>query len=160
MDFPRLKELRFRRLKRLKLPLQSGGTPSIDASSIAFLENHPTLEELQWFPIGQITLSASSLPSIKRLQGSRQVIEAFEATGLSRFIECLSVLALDPQRLVNMKCVDHASLRKLSIRRIPSLEHIHHIGERFTGITWLSMSYGEVLDLVRPYVVLFYIVIN
>ncbi|KAF8227230.1 hypothetical protein L208DRAFT_1405740 [Tricholoma matsutake] len=147
MDFPRLKELRFRRLKRLKLPLQSGGTPSIDASSIAFLENHPTLEELQWFPIGQITLSASSLPSIKRLQGSRQVIEAFEATGLSRFIECLSVLALDPQRLVNMKCVDHASLRKLSIRRIPSLEHIHHIGERFTGITWLSMSYGEVLDL-------------
>jgi hypothetical protein len=149
MEFPRLKDLRFRRLKRLKLPLQSGGTISLDASSTAFLEHHPTLEELNWFPIGQINFSSCILPSLKRLQSDIQVIDALEKTGLSRSIECLSIRSLNPQRLIDMKHVDHTSLRKLSIPRIPSLEYIPHLGESFSGITWLSISYGEIFRLVR-----------
>ena len=154
MDFPLLKDLRFQCLKRLWLPLQSGGNYSLDASSAIFLENHPTIEELHWFPIGwHINLPASSLPSLKRLQSSSQVINALGRTSLSRSIECLSVVLLNPCHFPDMKHLEQSSLRKLSIRGHVSIEHVLGLGKCFSGITWLSLSYNQTVDLVRKSVI-------
>ncbi|TFK59645.1 hypothetical protein BDN72DRAFT_822099 [Pluteus cervinus] len=78
MEFPNLASLHLPNLKRVKLLLYSGTLPGIDHSRSEFLENHPLIEDLCWYPIGSLSLSSSCLPNLKRLRGGRQVIEALE----------------------------------------------------------------------------------
>ncbi|RDB15909.1 hypothetical protein Hypma_003569 [Hypsizygus marmoreus] len=141
MEFPRLSECRFPRLKRVKLPLVTGvvASSSVDMLRVVFLENHPAIEELSWFPIGPVQLSAGSLPSLKRLMSGRQVIEALEETATLRFIECLDVWGLDSQSLISLKNVHGPSLLKLKLHSVGSLESLYTLAETFPSIVWLSL---------------------
>ncbi|EDQ98221.1 uncharacterized protein LACBIDRAFT_336163 [Laccaria bicolor S238N-H82] len=78
LKFHNLAKCRFPRLKKLKLSLQSGATSSIDESRARFLENHPTIEELTWFPSGIPNLAPGSLPILKCLRTSLQVVIALD----------------------------------------------------------------------------------
>src|SRR6266542_3574082 len=58
--------------------MQSGANMSIDQSRALFLQNHPTIEELNWSPIGNPTIPSALLPNLKSLSTNRQFILAMD----------------------------------------------------------------------------------
>ena len=160
--------MQFPRLKKLKLSLQSGATSSIDESCARFLENHPTIEELTWFPIGIPNLAPGSLPILKRLRTSLQVVIALDQLSqdhavqveklddqvspqrptlstptpdppVLRPLEYLDVRSVDAQTLASFKTFDRMSLRRLRLHMLGDLQSIHQLAEFFPNITWLSL---------------------
>ncbi|KAF8074554.1 hypothetical protein FPV67DRAFT_1473979 [Lyophyllum atratum] len=167
---------RFPRLKRLKLSMVSGAvTPTTttapntltssqptDSPLTAFLEAHPTIEELNWSPLGALTLAPGALPALKRLKGPRQIMHALEDPASSsvpaspppsqprdepeseggsmrRPIEALDIWGLAASRLATSRTLDPSALRSLRLEHVGPLESIYALAARFTGITWLSM---------------------
>ncbi|EDR05232.1 uncharacterized protein LACBIDRAFT_329924 [Laccaria bicolor S238N-H82] len=168
LEFHNLAKCRFPCLKKLKLSLQSGATSSIDESRARFLENHPTIEELTWFPIGIPNLAPGSLPILKRLRTSLQVVIALDQLSQDHVIpveklvdqvspqrltlpmptpdppvlcplECLDVRSVDAQTLASFKTFDRMSLRRLRLHMLGDLHSIHQLAEFFPNITWLSL---------------------
>ncbi|KAF6753137.1 hypothetical protein DFP72DRAFT_967323 [Ephemerocybe angulata] len=76
LEFKHLPVLRFPKLRKAQLQLHAGATNNIDASATAFIENHPSLEELSWYPIGIPRLRKGVLPNLKRLKSTVGVITA------------------------------------------------------------------------------------
>ena len=140
LEFHNLAECRFPRLKKLKLSLQSGATSLIDESHARFLENHPTIEEWTWFLIGIANLAPDSLPILKCLSTSLQVVIVLDQPLQDHVIqveklddqvspqqltlstpmpdspilcplECLDVHSVDAQTLASFKTFDRMSLR-------------------------------------------------
>ena len=167
LEFHNLAECRFPRLKKLKLSLQSGATPSIDESRARFLDNHPTIEELTWFPIGIPNLAAGSLPIMKCLRTSLQVVIALDQLSQDHVLQVeklgdqdspqrstlstpttdppvlrpsqyLDVRSIDAQTLAGFKTFDGMSLRRLRLHMLGDLQSIHQFAEFFPNITWLS----------------------
>lgn len=168
LEFHNLAKCKFPCLKKLKLSLQSGATSSIDESRARFLENHPTIEELTWFPIGIPNLAPGSLPILKRLRTSLQVVIALDQLSqdhviqvdklddqvspqqltlstptpgppVLRPLECLDVRSVDAQTLASFKTFDRMSLRRLRLHMLGDLHSIHQLAEFFPNITWLSL---------------------
>lgn len=79
MEFCHLPECRFPQLKKVKLQLQAGiGNTGIDRSRSLFLENHPTIEELFWTPIGVPFIAPNALPNLKSLRTNTGFITTLE----------------------------------------------------------------------------------
>ena len=124
------------------------------------LENHPTIEELTWFPIGIPNLAPGSLPILKRLRNSLQVIIALDQLSqdnviqveklgdpasqqqmtlstptldppVLRPLECLDVRSVDAQTLASFKTFDRMSLRRLRLHMLGDLQSIHQLAECF-----------------------------
>ncbi|KIM44771.1 hypothetical protein M413DRAFT_66935 [Hebeloma cylindrosporum] len=77
LEFHHLAECKLPKLKKLKLVLQAGGLHvGIDRSRSRFLENHPSIEELDWSPVGIPQLAHDCLPNLKSLRSNRQLIIA------------------------------------------------------------------------------------
>ena len=141
---------------------------SIDESCARFLENHPTIEELTWFPIGMPNLAPGSLPIWKRWRTSLQVVIALDQFSQDHVIqieklddqvspqrstlstpmpdppvlhplECLDVRSVDAQTLTSFKTFDQMSLRRLRLHMLGDLQFIHQLAEFFPNITWLSL---------------------
>ncbi|EDR03957.1 uncharacterized protein LACBIDRAFT_306699 [Laccaria bicolor S238N-H82] len=151
LEFHNLAKCKFPRLKKLKLSLQSGGTSSIDESRAQFLENHPTIEELTWFPIGIPNLAPGSLPILKRLRTSLQVVITLDQLSQDQVIqvekldnqaspECMTfsmpTQAPDPPVLHPLECLDVRSVDaqtlasfktfdRMSLRRL----RLHMLGD-------------------------------
>ena len=151
-----------------QLSLQSGATSSIDESRARFLEKHPTIEELTWFSISIPNLAPGSLPILKRLRTSLQVVIALDQllqdhiiqvekmddevspqrTMLStptpgspvlRPLEYLDMCSVNAQTLASFKTFDRMSLRRLRLHMLGDLQSIHQLAEFFPNITWLSL---------------------
>jgi hypothetical protein len=67
LEFHNLAECRLPKLKKLKLVMQSGANMAIDQSRALFLQNHPSIEELSWCPIGNPWIPPTALPNLKSL---------------------------------------------------------------------------------------------
>ena len=139
MEFLRLAECSFPELTKLKLPLQSGAVQAIDSSRCRFIEEHPTIEDLFWHPIGVVSLSPQSLPVLKRLSTSHQLLGILEDVAYPRFIECLDVQSLGSHMFPNLKNLDRGRLRKLKLHSFGDLASIYQLAELFPALTWLSM---------------------
>jgi hypothetical protein len=139
MEFSRLAECSFPELTKLKLPLQSGAVQAIDSSRCRFIEEHPTIEDLFWHPIGVVSLSPQSLPVLKRLSTSHQLLGILEDVAYPRFIECLDVQSLGSHMFPNLKNLDRGRLRKLKLHSFGDLASIYQLAELFPALTWLSM---------------------
>ena len=63
--------------------LQSGAVDGIDHSRSRFLENHPSIEELDWSPFGIPQLTHDCLPHLKSLRSNRQFITALNHPSFS-----------------------------------------------------------------------------
>ncbi|KAF8159886.1 hypothetical protein B0H34DRAFT_655070 [Crassisporium funariophilum] len=188
LEFHHLAECRLPKLKKLKLSMQAGATMGIDNSRARFLENHPSIEELSWFPIGMPYLSPDCLPNLKTLHTNRQFIVALNdpekasssITSLTppstpvtaahcpapapapllpaaatpqilRPIESLDVYSLDAQTLVELKCLNRTSLRKLKLHSFGNMDTLREVAEYFPNIEWLSLpSHHLPTDSVHP----------
>jgi hypothetical protein len=78
LEFHHLAECHLPKLKQLKLLIQAGANLSIDQSRALFLQNHPTIEELNWSPIGNPWIPPAALPNLKSLTSNRQFIMALD----------------------------------------------------------------------------------
>ncbi|KAF9482600.1 hypothetical protein BDN70DRAFT_408241 [Pholiota conissans] len=79
MEFNHLAECRLPNLKKVKLEMQAGVVDiGIDRSRSLFLENHPTIEELFWSPIGAPFIAQDALPNLKSLCTNQRFIAALE----------------------------------------------------------------------------------
>jgi hypothetical protein len=158
--------------------MQSGANVAIDQSRTLFLQNHPSIEELSWCPIGNPWIPPTALPNLKSLVTNRQFILAMDGSGSSvgtitsfptppatpstssalsstdsddiemlvpesprirRQIESLNVSSLSPQMLLELKCLDRASLRKLRLDTFGDISGLHEVAEAFPNLEWLAL---------------------
>ncbi|KAF8889261.1 hypothetical protein BD779DRAFT_1520651 [Infundibulicybe gibba] len=132
MEFSRLGECKFPRLKQLRLPLQSGARPTIDDTLARFLERHPSIEDLYWIPIGHFRYPRAPFPT----SSGSVPTEASSTTAES---------------LLSLKGFDHKSLRKLKIHSFGDVSYVQQIGETYPNIDWLYLpNYHLPADQTHP----------
>ncbi|KAJ7173440.1 hypothetical protein C8R46DRAFT_1082808 [Mycena filopes] len=131
MEFSTLAECKFPALKKLNLFLQAGGSRSIDPCFVRFLNDHPTIEDLSWLPLGPVYLSPRTLPSLRRVRTNVQV--------------CLDIYQLDPATLVELRNLHGGSVRKVKLHAFGDLATMRELATLFPDLTWLSMPsrYGD-----------------
>lgn len=171
LEFHHLADCHFPKLKKLKLTLQSGLSMAMDNSRARFLQNHPTIEELNWLPVGMPSLGADCLPNLRILRTNRQFIVSLDdpecvssPTGLlsppcspvtaapapvlaeptaapqkPRPIESLDVHSLDAQTLLELRCVQKKTLRKLKLHSFGDMSILHELAAQFPNIEWLCL---------------------
>ncbi|KAJ2917110.1 hypothetical protein MD484_g3299, partial [Candolleomyces efflorescens] len=76
LEFKHLSILLLPNLKRVNLPLLSGSSTDVDESARVFVENHPGIEELSWYPIGTPRLGRGVLPRLRKLRGNMGIMRA------------------------------------------------------------------------------------
>jgi hypothetical protein len=141
----------------------------IDNSRARFLQNHPTIEELNWLPVGMPSLGPDCLPNLRILRTNRQFIVSLDdpesvstPTGLLsppcspvtaapasvlptavpqklRPIESLDVYSLDARALLELRCVHRKTLRKLKLHALGDLSILHELAAQFPNIEWLYL---------------------
>ncbi|KAJ7609017.1 hypothetical protein FB45DRAFT_945130 [Roridomyces roridus] len=141
MEVSALADCQFPNLKRLNLFLQSGGLRSIDPRYVRFLNDHPTIEDLSWLPLGPVYISPRTLPSLRRLRTNIQVVGMLECQS----IECIDIYQLDPATLVELRNLQGGSVRRVKLHAFGELDALHELAELFPDLTWLSMPsrYGH-----------------
>ena len=152
--------------------MQVGASPSIDDSRARFLQNHPTIEELNWLPVGMPNLGPDCLPNIRILRTTGQFMISLNnpesvlsqtrllsppctpttATPMPvlvestagphkppRPIESLDVYCLNAQSLLELRCVDKKTLRKLKLHSFGDMSTLHELAAEFRNIEWLYL---------------------
>ncbi|KAJ6608638.1 hypothetical protein B0H10DRAFT_521952 [Mycena sp. CBHHK59/15] len=121
VESPIFASCRLPQLRKLNLTL--AGTHDINI--IGFLEHHPTIEDLRWYPTNEsLRLGHGSLPVLKRLITSHSFACSIlsDPTVLSRAIECISQISIDETTLAILGAIETSHLRDLRIWRYPGLE--------------------------------------
>jgi hypothetical protein len=151
MEFSSLADCKFPYLKRLNLFLQSGGSRSIDPFFVRFLNDHPTIEDLSWLPLGPVYLSPHTLPALRRLRTNVQVVGMLDCDAL----EALDIYQLDPATLVQLRNVQGGNVRQVKLHAFGELGALYELAELFPDLTWLSMPsrYGH-FKLVRAFLLI------
>lgn len=138
-----LSELRFPALRKCVLFTESelNSTPCIDESRVRFIEAHPTIEELSYFPIRDRSLSPGSLPALKRLKTTPNMTYSIlsDCTVPPRAIEVLEWLVLDDRTLKVLHNIHSEKLWKLHISSFGSLDSLCRLGDLLPGVTWLHV---------------------
>jgi len=126
-------------LRRLNLNSTSS---SGEREIVAFLEKHPTIEDLRWYPHNDtLRLSHGSLPNLKCLITSPGIACSIlsDPTVPSRAIQCVSQLSLDEPTLAILDAIDTSQLRDIRVWRYAGLESINHLAELFPHLTHLEI---------------------
>lgn len=145
MEFPRLANCRFPRLKRLKLTLTTGAPAHIDSIHVQFLSLHPTIQDLVWYPIGNdLTLPPAFLPNLKRLSTDVSFAQALYANNppdptSRRSIECLNIRTIPPSLMDILEKTPHDrdSLRTLLVHALHHHDRLEQIPLLFPNIVHL-----------------------
>jgi len=140
MEFTALSECHFPRLRKLALALQSGATSRIDASRARFIEAHPTIEDLQWFPVGPVKLAPGSLPAITRLSTRADLVMSILLDQLTppRPLKDLHGLFVNPQTVLDLEGINGKTLRTLRLTRFDDLQSIAKLPKIFPALTSLE----------------------
>lgn len=73
MEFTEIQNYNLPRLKKLSVKMQYGSTnTNLDDSHVRFLENHPSIEDLDWTPIRNPKTPMDLLPNLRSLRSSTQ----------------------------------------------------------------------------------------
>ena len=145
MEFPRLANCRFPRLKRLKLTLTAGAPTHIDSIHVQFLSLHPTIQDLVWYPIGNdLALPPGFLPNLKRISTDVSFAQALYANDSPdpahrRSIECLNIGTIPPSLMDVLERTPHdrASLRTLLVHALHHDDRLEQIPLLFPNIVHL-----------------------
>lgn len=152
MEFAALTDCHFPRLRKLSLHLQCGTTSQIDASRARFIEAHPTIEDLRWYPISSVTLAPGSLPALKRLSTTAALAKSIllDHTNPPRPLEDIHGLSIDMETISDLEGIDGGSLRELRITRYDDLHTISKLADLFPTLTSLwTPSHATLPDGLR-----------
>jgi len=149
MEFSALADCHFPCLRKLVLTLQAGTTSRIDASRARFIEAHPTIEDLQWFPVSSVTLTPGSLPALRRLSTTAQLALSIlsDQTDPPRPLEYIHGLYVNPETISGLEGVHGGTLRELRIAQYDDLQSLSKLAELFPALTSLETpSYATLPD--------------
>ncbi|KAJ7273121.1 hypothetical protein C8J57DRAFT_266599 [Mycena rebaudengoi] len=136
---PTFMSSRWPRLRKLHLIT----TPITDAQAIAeFLQNHPSIEELHWYPRDQtLQLSPGSLPVLRRLITSPDFARSVlvDPTVPHRAMEQISQLSIDDPTLALLATINTSRLRDLRIWKYSGLEAIGRVAALLPALTHLEI---------------------
>ncbi|KAF7323168.1 F-box domain-containing protein [Mycena chlorophos] len=132
------------RLPHLRcLKINSLGTfgPAGELAAATFIERHPTIEELSWYPVdSNLRLQFGSLPRLKKLITGRAFASSLLSDSRnSRAFECLSQLTMDKATLDLLSTLDTSQLRDMRIWKFAGIESLHRLAEIAPHITLLEM---------------------
>jgi len=141
MEFTALPHCRFPQLRKLALVLQSGATSRIDASRVQFIEAHPTIEELHWYPIGDVTLAPGSLPAITRLstRGDLALSILLDQLTPPRPLKHLCGLLANSKTVRQLEAMTVCSVQTLRLARYDDLQSVAKLADIFPALTSLEM---------------------
>ncbi|KIY44964.1 hypothetical protein FISHEDRAFT_61471 [Fistulina hepatica ATCC 64428] len=152
MEFSRLHECHLPLLKRAKVKLESGGTSLLDHGRISFLDRHPQIEELYWFPLGyHPKVKPDMLPNLRRLQTNIQVIGALDHGSAPRSMEDLYIYDLDVDLFMVLRNVDRMAVKRLRVSKFGSMKSIARLAEVLPSLTeWIdALSQFRKLEIFR-----------
>ncbi|KAJ8468794.1 hypothetical protein ONZ45_g17116 [Pleurotus djamor] len=131
--------LRFPRLESLRMIFQFGATTEIDFHTANFIERHPSIKRLHWFPIQHdLTLDPDALPNVQLLRTSSRVIKALTRGFCVRKVERLEALSLT-RDVLETTGFHRASLRRISLAHFDKLSTLRALAVTFPRITHLSL---------------------
>ncbi|KAJ7184317.1 hypothetical protein C8R46DRAFT_1063687 [Mycena filopes] len=138
-----LSSCRFSRLRRVNLhfkPLSHRDELVI----LNFLERHPTIEDLRWYPSPRndsLKLADGSLPNLKRLITTPALACSIlsDPTLPNRAIECISQVSLDESTLAILDTIDTSQLRDFRVWRYPGLDAVNDLAQRLPQLTHLEI---------------------
>ncbi|KAK7035746.1 F-box domain-containing protein [Favolaschia claudopus] len=131
----------FPQLRQLNLNTTSSNST---ADIVKFLQNHPTIQSLRWYPnagLANSVVGHGSLPNLKCLHSHHSVASSILAdlTVPNRTIECVSQLSLDEPTLAILDAIDTSHLRDIRIWRYSGLESVGRFAESFPSLTRLEI---------------------
>jgi hypothetical protein len=140
MEFSALPDCHFPRLRKLVLNLQSGATSRTDESRARFIEAHPTIEDLRWFPVSPVTLAPGSLPALKRLSTRAELAISIllDHTDPPRPLEDVHGLYINSDIINELEGVKGGTLRALRITQYEDLQSISKLADLFPALTSLQ----------------------
>jgi hypothetical protein len=149
MEFSALADCNFTCLRKLVLTLQAGATSRIDTSRAQFIQAHPTIEDLQWYPVSSVTLAPGSLPNLRRLSTTAQLALSIlsDQTDPPRPLEYIHGLYVNPETISGLEGVHGGTLRELRIAQYDDLQSLSKLAELFPSLTSLETpSYATLPD--------------
>ncbi|KAF9480643.1 hypothetical protein BDN70DRAFT_992540 [Pholiota conissans] len=116
---------------------------SPDSDMLQFLESHPTIEDLRWYPIDQgLPLPQGLLPSLKRILTTDRIAKTLLHDGSivpERRMELISQISLGPNTIRLLQGMNGAYLQELHLWRFEDLEQIEGLGKLFPNIQTIDI---------------------
>jgi len=110
---------------------------------VNFLVAHPTIEDLQWYPIHQDLLVPNGfLPRLKRILTTHRmatVILRDRSLIQQRKMECISQISLGFNTMQLLQAIDGSRLQELYIWRIDELAQLRRVAALFPNIHTLGI---------------------
>lgn len=118
---------------------------SSDAIMLHFLESHPTIEDLRWYPIGQgLPLSQGLLPALKRILTADHIVKTLlrdSSVIPEREMQVISQISLGPNTMKLLQNMNGAHLQELHIWRFEDLDQIKLLATLFPNIRTVDIPY-------------------
>ena len=102
-----------------------------------FIEDHPTIEDLQWHPLRYFNLAPGSLPAITRLDTTHDVAMSILLDPLPRPLSCLHGLVADWITAELLKSTVAGTVQSLSLASYEHLHSVSRLADTFPGLTSL-----------------------
>ena len=144
-DSPSFASCFFPHLRKLLLCGEIRGCHSLDEGAIfGFLEKHPTIQELEYYPVVQQTrLSPGSLPALKQITSMHQFTMSIlrDTTVSRRGMESIGQISLGPNTMLDLENIANAGskLRALYIWKYDNIRMVHQVAKLFPNIMLLEM---------------------
>jgi len=163
-DSPSFGSCFFPRLRKVMLHGEMRGVhldEELDEEPVLkFLEAHPTIEELSWYPFNPHSfLSAGSLPALKEISSTHAFTMEIlrDATVPNRAMESVAQISLGPRTMKDLAKIDGSKLRELYIWRYDQIQMVHQVAKLLPNVTVLSMPgfgipRGETDETIDDYI--------
>lgn len=141
MEFSKFSECYLPKLKSLNIPLQSGARSNIDAVRAAFIQRHPTLEQLFWVPLSpDSALMTGSLPNLKTCRTLDRIMASVADPEKSLKLETVMFQFLDTQGFAWLQHIDKDSVSRASFAHYDSVSFVSRFIAMFPNLTHLHVG--------------------
>lgn len=152
----------FPHLRKLTLFGDLRGCQVFDAAAIIkFLEKHPTIEQLMYYPIRlpEAKFSPGFLPALKKIVSTHDFTMRIlrDTTVCRRTMEAIGQISLGPNTLQDLEMIDGSKLQALHLWKYDNIETVHQVAKLFPKIKFLEMPRfgvprGEMDELIDDYI--------
>ncbi|TFK71233.1 hypothetical protein BDN72DRAFT_877295 [Pluteus cervinus] len=131
----------FAQLRVLHLDGIGYDTPQREESILEFIQSHPTIEDLRWYPFDHATRPPIGfLPNLKRIVSSHSfAMGILRDKSVDRNIESVSQISLWPNTLKDLENVNGNSMEELRIWRYEGMDSVEKLAKFFPNVKILEI---------------------
>jgi hypothetical protein len=126
----------FPQLRKLAVEPFVGPPAHVSLSGVSFIEAHPTIEDLRWFPPPQAVLAPGSLPALARLETTNDMATSILLDPLTRPrpLKELVGLVADSTTVERLKGTTVAIVETLRLASFDELHSVSKLGAIFPAL--------------------------